>query len=133
MEEKKYLWFTVNTIPNYELKLSRDLAAMRDNRNLEEIQEVFIPLVPHIITRRNKNGEITSQKEKMKPRFTQYFFVKLRVNYDNQPSQPIWHTIRNMPGCIGPLNNDSYMLGITDEELSSQLNMSLEDIVSQSL
>lgn len=133
MDEKKYLWFTVNTIPNYELKLSRDLAAMRDNRSLEEIQEVFIPLVPHVITRRNKNGEITSQKEKMKPRFTQYFFVKLQVNYDNQPSGPIWHTIRNMPGCIGPLNNDKYMLGITDEELSTQLNMSLEDIVNQSL
>ena len=39
MEDIKYLWFTVNTIPNYELKLSRDLAAIRDNRNLSEVKE----------------------------------------------------------------------------------------------
>lgn len=133
MEERRFLWFTVNTIPNYELKLSRDLAAIRDNRNLDEVQEVFIPLVSHTTTRRNKYGEVTSQKEVMKPKFTQYFFVKLEVNYDNQPSGSIWHTIRNMPGCIGPLNNDKYMLGMTDEELSRQLNIPLSEILEASI
>ena len=133
MSERKYLWFTVQTIPNYEQKLARDLAAIRDNRNLSEIQEVYGPVVKETRVRKNKAGEVTSTKEVVKPKFSQYFFVKLEVDNDNQPAVHIWHTIRNMPGSIGALNTDKYMLGMTDEQMANQLNLPLEEILKDCL
>ena len=118
--EAKYLWFTGTTIPNYEQKIAKDLKAMRNNLNITEIKEIIIPMMKYT----TKTGI-----EKEKPRVPSYFYVKIQVDADNQPPTWIWHKIRNIKGCIGLLQRDGYMLGMTDEELMEDCHITYEEIL----
>lgn len=117
--EKKYLWFTATTIPNYEQKIARDLKAIKNNRNIEEIGEIIIPMEEYT----TKTGI-----KKEKPKVPNYFYVKIEVDNDNQPPTWVWHLIRNLKGCIGLLQRDGYMIGMEDFELKEELEITDEDI-----
>lgn len=119
--EKRYLWFTATTIPNYEQKIAKDLKAIKLNRNIEEIKEIIIPM-----------QEYTTPKGlvKEKPKVPNYFYIKIEVDEDNQPPTWVWHLIRNTKGCIGLLQRDGYMLGMEDFELKEELRITDEDIAA---
>lgn len=121
--EKKYLWFTATTIPNYEQKIAKDLKAIKINRNIEEIQEIIIPM-----------EEYTTPKglKKEKPKVPNYFYIKILVDDNNQPPTWVWHLIRNIKGCIGLLQRDGYMIGMDDFELKSELRLTDADIEEMS-
>lgn len=117
--EKRYLWFTATTIPNYEQKIAKDLKTIKIDRNIEEIQEIIIPM-----------EEYTTPKGiiKERPKVPNYFYIKIEVDNDNQPPTAIWHLIRNLKGCIGLLQRDKYMIGMDDFELKEELGITDEDI-----
>lgn len=117
--DKKYLWFTATTITNYEQKVAKDLKAIKNNRNIEEIKEIIIPMQEYT----TKTGIV-----KEKPKVPNYFYVKLEVDGDNQPPTWVWHLIRNIRGCIGILQRDGYMIGMDDFELKEDLEITDEDI-----
>lgn len=119
MDNRSYLWFVVTTITNYEQKIAKDLKAIKTNMNLKEVKEIIVPTVKY-----------TTPKglEKERPKFPNYFYVKLEVDSNNQPPTWLWHKIRNIPGCIGILQRDGYMIGMTDEELKQSLDITDEDI-----
>lgn len=117
--EKRYLWFTGTTTPNYEQKVAKDLKAIKINRNIEEIGEIIIPMVKY-----------TTPKglEKEKPKIPNYFYVKIQVDDDDQPPTWVWFLIRNLKGCIGLLQRDKYMIGMEDFELKEELGVTEEEI-----
>ena len=117
--EKRYLWFTATTIPNYEQKIAKDLKTIKIDRNIEEIQEIIIPM-----------EEYTTPKGVLneRPKVPNYFYIKIEVDNDNQPPTPIWHLIRNLKGCIGLLQRDKYMIGMDDFELKEELGITDEEI-----
>lgn len=117
--EKKSLWFTATTISNYEQKVAKDLSAMKENRNLDEIEKIIVPMEEYTTAR----GLV-----KERPKYPSYFYVKIQVDDNNQPSTPIWYIIRNIKGCKGLLNTDGYMSGMTNNEFKEQLNVTDEDI-----
>lgn len=117
--EKRYLWFTATTIPNYEQKIARDLKAIKTNRNIEEIKEIIIPMQEY---------ETKTGIKKEKPKVPNYFYIKIEVDDDNQPPTWVWHLIRNTKGCIGLLQRDGYMIGMEDFELKEELEITDEDI-----
>lgn len=123
MSEKNYLWFVVNTIPNYEQKIARDLMAIKHNDNIDEIQEIIVPMVDY---------ETPKGLKKEKPKFPNYFYAKLEVDANNQPPIWLWHRIRNTSGCIGILQRNNYMIGMDDFELKESLDITDEDIKQMS-
>lgn len=118
--DKKYLWFTATTIPNYEQKIAKDLKAIKTNRNIDEIQEIIVPMI-----------EYTTPKGmvKMKPKFQNYFYIKIEVDNNDQPPTWVWHLIRNTKGCIGLLQRDGFMIGMDDFELKESLEITDEEIL----
>lgn len=110
--EQESKWFTINTITNYENTVADAIMKKKETMHLDDIVDVCVPTVKHM----TPTGKI-----KDKNKYPGYFFIKLKIYENDQPSPNIWWILRNIRGSLGILNREKYMISLTDEELTEFL------------
>lgn len=100
------MWYTLQTRPNYESKVTVEIEKKVKEHNLP-IREVFAPIETII---EYKNGE---KKEKQKRVYTNYLFI------DMDFSDSVWHVLKSIRGVVGFVGNRAQPVAIPEKEISA--------------
>jgi len=100
------MWYTLQTRPNYEAKVTEEIEKKVKEHNLP-IREIFAPIETIV---EYKNGE---KKEKQKRVYTNYLFI------DMDFSDAVWHVLKSIRGVVGFVGNRTQPVAISESEIAS--------------
>lgn len=108
MTQEKLMWYTLQTRPNYEAKVTEEInKKIKENGAVLPIREIFSPeeLIVEF-----KDGK---KKERKKRLYTNYLF--LEMDY----SDAVWHSLKGIRGVVGFVGNRTNPVVLPEEEVAT--------------
>lgn len=103
-------WYTIVTKFNYEQKFATDLKKGIENKGIDNIQEIFVPILEEEIKKVDKDGK-TKISKKYHKIYPSYVFVKCIMN------ENVWAFIRKTSGCSTILATGSIPCTMSDFDI----------------